>query len=226
MSNFNHIDYQVFQEESKTNSPIYRKLKIVNHTNNDLNNDITNFSISNQNSDSNSDSNSESNSESNNLRNINRIEDNINYTNDNDENKNYYSTNSMKTVDLNSTMPYGYNNKKENRYYDSLTNISFNDINEFNNLNKMTFDNKTQNLKFEIEDSKNILRENIQKAYERNNMLQDLEEKSDNLLDGAEKFKLQSKYLKRKMYLNYICHFVALGLGVLIIILFIRILLK
>ena len=218
MSNFNHIDYQSFndqgfQDESKNNSPIYRKLKIINSPNSDSNSDSNNYSDS------------DFNSNPNNVIDTNRIEDNI-YCTNNEINKNYYSTSSFKTVDLNSTMPYGYNNKKENRYYDSFTNTSFNDINEFNRLNKITFDNKTQNLKLEIEDSKNILRENIQKSYERNNLLNDLEEKSENLLDGAHKFKIQSKYLKRKMYLNYICHFVALGLGVLIIILFIRILIK
>lgn len=217
MSNFNHIDYQSFndqgfQDKSKNNSPIYRKLKIINSPNSDSNSDSNNYSDS------------DFNSNPNNVIDTNRIEDNILCTN-NEINKNYYSTSSFKTVDLNSTMPYGYN-KKENRYYDSFTNTSFNDINEFNRLNKITFDKKTQNLKLEIEDSKNILRENIQKSYERNNLLNDLEEKSNKLLDGADKFKLQSKYLKRKMYLNYICHFVALGLGVFIIILFIRILIK
>ena len=131
----------------------------------------------------------------------------------------------MNTIDLNSTVPYGYR-KSENRYYDSLTNTSFNDINDFHKLNEIKLSGKKERLILEVDDSKNILRSNIQKVYERDNILNNLNEKSKNLLDGADKFKKTSKYLKRRMYFNYLCHSVAVILGVLIVILFLYILIK
>ena len=236
MSNFNNIDYQSFEDENnnnnnnKNNNHIYRKIKIINNSNYEYSNQSKHYTDYN---------NLNKKDISNNYTEQNNIEDNIS---DSINDNNYYSTNSMKNIDLDSmknidldsmknidldtmknidldsTMPYGYN-KKENRYYDSLTNTSFNDINEFNKLNELNIYKKNQNLKMEIQDTKNI-----QKEYHKNNLLNNLEDNSEKILDRGDKFKKPSKYLKIKIYLNLICHILALILGVLIIVLFINIL--
>jgi len=212
MSNFNNIDYQSFEDENinnnnnKNNNHIYRKIKIINNSNYEYSNQSKHYTDYN---------NLNKKDISNDYTEQNNIEDNIS---DSINDNNYYSTNSMKNIDLDSTMPYGYN-KKENRYYDSLTNTSFNDINEFNKLNELNIYKKNQNLKMEIQDTKNI-----QKEYHKNNLLNNLEDNSEKILDRGDKFKKPSKYLKIKIYLNLICHILALILGVLIIVLFINIL--
>ena len=193
MSKFNNIDYHNYNDFEENSAPIYRKLRIIDNSNNNANESE-------------------------------RIEDNISID-ENEENNNVDNSASFRTINLNSTMPYGYN-KKQNRYYDSLTNTSFNDINDFNELNNIKFSGKKESLIMEVEDTKNILRNNIQKVYERENLISELDEKSKNLLDGSEKFRNTSKYLKRKMYFNYVCHIASLVMTILIIITFIIILSK
>ena len=193
MSKFNNIDYHNYNDFEENSAPIYRKLRIIDNSNNNANESE-------------------------------RIEDNISID-ENEENNNVDNIVSFRTINLNSTMPYGYN-KKQNRYYDSLTNTSFNDINDFNELNNIKFSGKKESLIMEVEDTKNILRNNIQKVYERENLISELDEKSKNLLDGSEKFRNTSKYLKRKMYFNYVCHIASLVMTILIIITFIIILSK
>ena len=131
----------------------------------------------------------------------------------------------MKTVDLNSTMPFGYN-KTENRYYDSVTNTSFNDINELNKLNSIKFSGKKESLIMEVEDTKNVLRNSLQKVHDRETKIDNLDEKSQNLLDGSEKFNKSSKHLKRKLLFNYLCHLASIVLVIIIIITFLIILTK
>lgn len=193
MSKFNNIDYHNYNDFEENSAPIYRKLRIIDNSNNNANESE-------------------------------RIEDNISID-ENEENNNVDNSASFRTINLNSTMPYGYN-KKQNRYYDSLTNTSFNDINDFNELNNIKFSGKKESLIMEVEDTKNILRNNIQKVYERENLISELDEKSKNLLDGSDKFRNTSKYLKRKMYFNYVCHIASLVMTILIIITFIIILSK
>ena len=174
--------------------PIYRKLRIVDKN---KNNEESQSLLENE-------------SESNNLESEN-LESNI---------KDNTIGDSLKTVDLNSTMPFGYK-KTENKYYDSVTNTSFNDINE---LNDIKFSGKKESLIMEVEDTKNILRHNLQKVYDRESRINELDEKSKNLLDGSDKFNKSSKYLKRKMLFNYLCHFASIVLTILIIVTFIIIL--
>ena len=194
MSRFNNIDYVNFEEK-----PIYRKLRIVDKNKND---EESQSLLENEGESENLESNSKQfvSQESN-------IKDNT-------------IGDSMKTVDLNSTMPFGYN-KTENKYYDSATNTSFNDINE---LNDIKFSGKKESLIMEVEDTKNVLRHNLQKVYDRESRINDLDERSKNLLDGSDKFNKSSKHLKRKMLFNYLCHFASLALTIIIIVTFIIIL--
>ena len=199
MSRFNNIDYVNFEEK-----PIYRKLRIVDKNKND---EESQSLLENEDKSNDLEPNDY---ESNNKQFVAK-ESNI---------KDNTIGDSMKTVNLNSTMPFGYN-KTENKYYDSATNTSFNDINE---LNEIKFSGKRESLIMEVEDTKNVLRHNIQKVYDRESRINDLDERSKNLLNGSEKFNKSSKYLKRKMLFNYLCHFASLVLTIVIIVTFIIIL--
>lgn len=201
MSKFNNINYENFGKYEEKH-PIVRKLRIVNNESNE-NEEQNSFSYADNDS----------------------IQDNITNVHDKSDNMNNCSVSestSMKTIDLNSTMPYGMK-KQEKRFYDSYTNTSFNDINE---LNDIRFSGKKEQLLLDVEETKNILRNNIQKVYERDNILNTLEEKSESLLDGAHKFNKTSKFLKRKMYFNYLCHSVSIILTIIIITTLIIILVK
>ena len=193
MSKFNKIEYQNFEEKQP---PIYRKLRIIDIKNQDI--EPNNYA-------------SNDNYASNNV--------NGNCIQSVNINSKYKNSDSMRTVDLNSTMKYGCN-KNDNRYYDSLTNTSFNDINE------IKFSEKKDSLIMEVEDTRNILKNNLQKVQERETKISDLDEKTQNLLDGSEKFNKSSKYLKRKMMLNYFCHLASIILTIIIIVTFILILTK
>ena len=78
----------------------------------------------------------------------------------------------------------------------------------------------------EIEDTKNMLKHNLQKVHERDTKISNIDEKTHNLLDGSNRFNIRSKYLKRKMILNYVCHVISVILAVIIIVTFIVILSK
>ena len=200
MSNFNNIEYRNY-DDYEEKPPIIRKLRIV------------------ENNDNEKEKNNENENENEYLK-----------EKDNDHGcdkprKNIYNSASLTSVDLNSTIKYGLK-KPENRFYDSLTNTSFNDINEFNQVNNIRFSGKKENLIMEVEDTKNILKHNLHKVYDRHDKLDALQEQTETLLDGSNKFNQTSKYLKRKMYINYICHMVSVALTIVIITTFIVILTK
>ena len=201
MSQFNGIDYENYDNYEEKNKPIYRKLRIID-----------------ENIDENINENIDENIDENMVVNNNKY---TTYNKDKYGGKTSSNSETFKTIDLNSTLNYN-NRNKLNRYYDSYTNRSFNDIND---LNDIKFGGKKDKLIMEIDDTKNTLRNNIQNVYERDNKLNDLNDKSTNLLDGTEKFKLNSNYLKRRMYFNYLCHFASIILTCLFIITFIIVLL-
>ena len=203
MSKFNNIEYHNYDNFEEKQPPIYRKLRIIDRKNE--NEEETQELLNNDDYASN--------------------DVNENCIPSVNINSKYNNSDSMRTVDLNSTMPYGYN-KTENRYYDSLTNTSFNDINELNKLNEINFSEKKDSLIMEVEDTRNILKNNLQKVHERETKISDLDEKTQNLLDGSDKFNQSSKYLKRKMMLNYFCHLASIILTIVIIVTFILILTK
>ena len=105
---------------------------------------------------------------------------------------------------LNATI---YNKKKtenkSNKFVDENTLNSYLDIND---------------LKRETEDNVDILRSNISKVYHRSDQLKELEEKSDNLLDGASKFNAKSKFLKNKIFWSRVINFLAICFFIFLIV--------
>lgn len=218
MSQFNDIEYKNFDDlndKISTSPPKFRKLKIVKKNirarsnlledeEEDLDNCDENTNLLNNDSC---------------LNNNDFINDHLNYK----ELDNGLDQDSMKTVDLNSTNPYGFR-RTENRYYDSLTNTSFNDIEDLNRLNNIGFNEKKDSLIMEVEDTKNILRNNLLKVSDRGNIISELDEKSAQVLENSNKFKNAGNKLKQRMILNYICHIASLALTIIIVITFVLIL--
>lgn len=212
MSQFDDIEYKNFDDlNDKNQTPKFRKLKIIKKNIRARSNLLDEEEDLDKNS---------------NLLN-NYLESNINdFNNDylnNKELDNVLEPDSMKTVDLNSTNPYGVR-RQENRYYDSLTNTSFNDIEDLNRLNNIGFNEKKDSLIMEVEDTKNILRNNLLKVSDRGNIISELDEKSVHVLENSNKFKNTATKLKQRMIFNYICHIASLALTIIIVITFVLIL--
>lgn len=239
MSQFNDIEYQNFDDlNDKNQTPKFRKLKIIKKNIRDRSNlleDDEDLDNCDENTNLLDDQLTSNNLTSNNLASNNltsKNDDFINHINNDFNNKeldngsyNGLDQDSMKTVDLNSTNPYGFR-RTENRYYDSLTNTSFNDIEEFNRLNDIKFNGKKDSLIMEVEDTKNILRNNLQKVNDRSNIIAELDEKSSHVLENSNKFKNSGNKLKQRMIFNYICHIASLVLTIIIVVTFVLILVK
>ena len=237
MSQFNDIEYKNFDDlNDKNQTPKFRKLKIIKKNIRDRSNlleedkDLDNCD---ENTNLLDDQLTTNNLTSNNDSFINHPNNDFNNDSFNNDFNNDYLNNkeldnglvqdSMKTVDLNSTNPYGFR-RTENRYYDSLTNTSFNDIEEFNRLNNKRFNGKKDSLIMEVEDTKNILRNNLQKVNDRSNIIAELDEKSSHVLENSKRFENEGNKLKQRLIFNYICHIASLVLTIIIVVTFVLIL--
>ena len=128
------------------------------------------------------------------------------------------------SIDLYSSAPFTSRKPPEKKYFDSETMTSFNNIDDLitekyagnykeTNMN----DGMIENMKLEVDDSKNILRSNLEKINNREEKLQEIEEKSKFLIDSAEKFKKKSRTLYFYMFVKYFWH--TIGIVLLLIIL-------
>ena len=77
---------------------------------------------------------------------------------------------------------------------------SENHDNKYVNPETMTSYLSITDLQEDAKDNVNILRSNLQKINEREDILEDLDKKSQYLMAGSNKFYTQSKYLKNKMF--------------------------
>ena len=138
------------------------------------------------------------------------------------------------SINLNSTMKYYKFQQKpiENKYFDSETMTSFNDINELNNpktideLNDIRYAGNIENLRLEVDDNKNILKSNLQKIYERDGKLTNIEEKSNLLFEESDKSNKKSRKLFYVMFMKYMYHIIGIILMIIIIIVMIVSLVK
>jgi len=205
MDTFNSIKYQKFSEETIDNSSelykkpvIYRKLNII----------------------------PEEASDSSELY---LKKEDINDNNDNIMETNLDNNDPIYSINLNSTMPYFKEKPVENKYFDSETMTSFNDLNDFNSYNSKTINElndiryagNIENLRLEVDDNKNILRSNIQKLSERDDRLENIEEKSNLLLKGSNKFNSRTRNLYYLMFMKYIYHIIGIILMLIVIIIMI-----
>lgn len=126
------------------------------------------------------------------------------------------------SIDLYSSAPYTLRKPPEKKFLDSETMTSFNNIDELitekyagNYQETSMNDGIIENMKLEVDDSKNILRSNLEKINDREDKLQEMQEKSKFLMESAEKFKRKSRTLYYYMFVKYFWH--TIGIILLII---------
>lgn len=150
---------------------------------------------------------------------------NIPYTHlDNEENLSLYisATDKFKKDTKEDIPGYGLRNKLKRST--SLDNLYFLNRNKSNNSNKYVNEETLNSylsitdLQNDANDNVNICRNNVKKVYERQFKIEDLEDTSNNLLDGSSRFNTTSKKLKRKMYIKYIANYILLVLFIILIV--------
>ena len=81
-----------------------------------------------------------------------------------------------------------------------------------------------ENLNYELRDTTNILRDNLDRIIERENKINNIDDKTESLLEYSNNFKRKSKDLKYRMIKNYMFHIISIGMIVIFIIILIIIL--
>ena len=75
-----------------------------------------------------------------------------------------------------------------------------------------------ENLNYELRDTTNILRDNLDRIIERENKINNIDDKTESLLECSNNFKRKSKDLKYRMIKNYMFHIISIGMIVILII--------
>lgn len=129
------------------------------------------------------------------------------------------------SIDLYSSAPFTSRKPPEKKYLDSETMTSFNNINDLynekyaGNYKETSMNNGTiENMRLEVDDNKNILKSNLEKINNREEKLEEIGEKSKFLIEGAERFKSTSRRLYYYIFVEYICHTLAIILLVIFIV--------
>lgn len=75
-----------------------------------------------------------------------------------------------------------------------------------------------ENMNYELRDTTNILRDNLDRIIERENKINNIDDKTESLLECSYNFKRKSKDLKYRMIKNYMFHIISIGMIVILII--------
>ena len=134
-------------------------------------------------------------------------------TQEDSENLNFNSRNKSqrkkpKNPLLNATM---YNKRREDRNDNKYVNAST--LNSYLSIS---------DLKRESEDNINILKSNISKLDYRGDLIEDMEEKSQSLMDGSLKFKQRSTLLKNKMFWANVANVLVIAFFIFLIVFLIK----
>ena len=93
-----------------------------------------------------------------------------------------------------------------------------NNNNKFVNEQTLNSYLSISDLQEDVKENVDICRNTLRKAYERGSKVKEIEEKSEGLLEGSNKFKKSSRQLKRKMYIKYLFNYLALVVMIIIIV--------
>ena len=93
-------------------------------------------------------------------------------------------------------------------------------------LNRYYDTQRLQDTQNSIDDITDILRGNMGRMLERSNTIQNIDEASENLLDGTIKFKKRARNLKYQMLSKYVLHITGLLIVIIFIITLVVILVK
>ena len=83
-----------------------------------------------------------------------------------------------------------------------------------------------QDIKNDMEDTTNILRDNIHRVHNRGDKLDAIESETEKLIEGSNKFRQRSNELRKKMLVKYLVHIFCLAFTIIFIIVLIMILLR
>ena len=75
-----------------------------------------------------------------------------------------------------------------------------------------------ENMNYELRDTTNILRDNLDRIIEREHKINNIDDKTESLLECSYNFKRKSKDLKYRMIKNYMFHIISIGMIVILII--------
>lgn len=104
---------------------------------------------------------------------------------------------------------YGYSdNSNQNTYQEYISN------------------RQIQDMQNDMEDTTNILRDNIHRVHNRGDKLDAIESETEKLIEGSNKFRQRSNELRKKMLVKYLVHIFCLAFIVIFIIVLIMILLR
>ena len=156
----------------------------------------------------------------------------INFIEENNENNE--NNNSIGYSQNNNTIGYSQNN------FNNSYNRKFNESSKFKSIPLWESDNiwnpnfedgtwnynqpkrrtyyDTQEIQYSLDETSDILKNNMLKLSERENKIIDMDSKTTNLLSNAEKFKSKAINLKYKMLTQYLFHIISLSILLILII--------
>ena len=134
-------------------------------------------------------------------------------------------------------------NIKHTNYHEHHQDITNENINQIHHVaafdtygysdtsNQNTYDTyisnrQIQDIKNDMEDTTNILRDNIHRVHNRGDKLDAIESETEKLIEGSNKFRQRSNELRKKMLVKYLVHIFCLAFIVIFIIVLIMILLR
>jgi len=100
--------------------------------------------------------------------------------------------------------------KKKNYFKDKLLNTIIE--------NPGNTEDSIENMNYELRDTTNILRDNLDRIIERENKINNIDDKTESLLEHSNNFKRKGKDLKYRMIKNYMFHIISIGMIVILII--------
>ena len=102
----------------------------------------------------------------------------------------------------------------------------YSDTSNQNTYDTYISNRQIQDIKNDMEDTTNILRDNIHRVHNRGDKLDAIESETEKLIEGSNKFRQRSNELRKKMLVKYLVHIFCLAFTVIFIIVLIMILLR
>ena len=102
----------------------------------------------------------------------------------------------------------------------------YSDTSNQNTYDTYISNRQIQDIKNDMEDTTNILRDNIHRVHNRGDKLDTIESETEKLIEGSNKFRQRSNELRKKMLVKYLVHIFCLAFIVIFIIVLIMILLR
>ena len=117
-------------------------------------------------------------------------------------------------------------NTNYNEHHASFDTYGYSDTSNQDTCHNYINDRQIQDIKNDMEDTTNILRNNIRVVHNRGEKLDTIESETEKLIEGSDKFRQRSNELRKKMLVKYLFHIFCLAFTIIFIIILIIILLR